>query len=36
MTQKFVRYGPEVEQEEPDFEKTLQTVLDDMKQHIRG
>ena len=36
MTQKFVRYSPDVEQEEPDFDKTLQTVLDDMKQHMRG
>lgn len=36
MTQQFVRYGPEVEQEEPDFDKTLQTVLEDMKQHMRG
>jgi hypothetical protein len=36
MTQKFVRYGPEVEQMEPDFERTLQTVLDAMKQHMRG
>jgi hypothetical protein len=26
MTQKFVRYGPDVEGEEPDFEQTLQTV----------
>jgi len=36
MTQKFVRYSPDIEQEEPDFEKTLQAVLDDMKQHMRG
>jgi hypothetical protein len=36
MTQKFVRYSPDVEQEEPDFELTLQAVLDDMKQHMRG
>ena len=36
MTQKFVRYSPEVEQEEPDFEQTLQAVLEDMKQHMRG
>ena len=36
MTQKFVRYSPDVEQEEPDFDKTLQTVLDGMKQHMRG
>jgi len=31
MTQRFVRYSPDVEQTEPDFERTLQTVLDDMK-----
>lgn len=36
MTQKFVRYSPDVEQEEPDFEQTMQQVLDDMKQHMRG
>src|SRR5215813_6560670 len=36
MTQKFVRYSPEVEQLEPDFDKTLQTVIDDMTQHMRG
>jgi hypothetical protein len=36
VTQSFVRYSPDVEQAEPDFDKTLQTVLDDMKQHMRG
>ena len=36
MTQKFVRYSPDVEQEEPDFDRSLQTVLDQMKQHMRG
>ena len=36
MTQTFVRYSPAVEQNEPDFEQTLQQVLDDMKQHMRG
>ncbi|MBV9960328.1 MAG: catalase family protein [Acidobacteria bacterium] len=35
-TQNFVRYGPDVEQEESGFEQTLQQVLDDMKQHMRG
>lgn len=24
MTEKFVRYSPDVEQEEPDFQQTLQ------------
>jgi len=36
MTQNFLRYSPDVEQPEPDFDKTLQQVLDDMKQHMRG
>jgi len=36
MTQNFVRFSPDVEQIEPDFERSLQTVLDDMKQHMRG
>jgi len=36
MIQTFVRYSPEVEQPEPDFEASLQAVLDDMKQHMRG
>jgi hypothetical protein len=36
MTQRFVRYSPAVEQNEPDFDKTLQQVLDDMRQHMRG
>lgn len=36
MTQEFVRYSPHVEREEPDFEQTLQQVLDDMKEHMHG
>src|SRR6185369_1716999 len=36
MTQNFVHYSPDVEQPESDFEQTLQTVLDAMKQHMRG
>jgi len=36
MTQKFVRYSPDVEQNEPDFERSLQTVLDVMERHMRG
>lgn len=36
MTQSFVRYSPDVEKTEPGFEQSLQTVLDDMKQHMRG
>jgi hypothetical protein len=36
MTQNFVRYGPDVEQMEPDFEQSFQAVLDAMKHHMRG
>jgi hypothetical protein len=36
MTQHFVRYSPDVERIEPGFEQTLQQILDDMKQHMRG
>jgi len=36
VTQNFVRYSADVEQAEPDFDQTLQQVLDDMKQHMRG
>ena len=36
VTQNFVRYSPDVEQNEPNFERTLQTVLDSMEQHMRG
>ena len=36
MTQRFVRYSPDVERNEPDFERSLQTILDQMKQHMRG
>jgi len=36
MTQNFVRYGPDVEQLEPGFERSLQAVLEDMKRHMRG
>ena len=36
MTQTLVRYSAEVEQNEPDLERSLQTVPDDMKRHMRG
>lgn len=36
MTEKFVRYSQDIEHIEPDFEQTLQTVLDGMKRHMRG
>ena len=36
MTQKFVPYSPDVERPEPNFDQTLQAVLDGMKQRMRG
>jgi hypothetical protein len=36
MTQNFVRYSPDVEQPEPDFDRTLQAILDGMKERMRG
>ena len=36
MAPNFVRYSPDVERIEPDFERTLERVLGDMKQHMRG
>src|SRR6266850_5107306 len=36
MTQHFVRYSADVERNEPDFERSIQTLLDQMKQHMRG
>lgn len=33
---KFVPSSRDVEQNEPDFERSLQTVLDGMKQYMRG
>jgi hypothetical protein len=36
VTQNFVRYNPDIEQNEPDFDRTLRTVLDNMKQHMSG
>ena len=36
MTLNFVRYSSDVERIEPGFEQSLQTVLDAMKQHMRG
>jgi hypothetical protein len=32
MTQNFVRYSPDVEHIEPDFDRNLQIILDQMKQ----
>jgi len=36
MTQQFVRYSPDVEREEPDFDQTLQAVLEGMRKRMRG
>ena len=36
MTQNFVRFSRDVEEIEPDFERSLQTVIDAMKRHMRG
>jgi hypothetical protein len=33
MTPDFVRYGPDVERADPDFEQNLQTVLEGMKRN---
>ena len=35
MTEKFVRCGPDVERQGPDF-NTPQMVVDSMKQYMRG
>jgi hypothetical protein len=36
MPQNYVRFSPAVEQVEPGFEQSLQTVVDAMKEHMRG
>jgi hypothetical protein len=36
MTQKFVRYSPGIERDDPDFDRNLQTILEDMKVHMRA
>jgi hypothetical protein len=36
VTQNFVRYSPDVEQPEPDFDRTLQAILDAMKGRMQG
>jgi hypothetical protein len=36
MTQNFVRYSPDVERPDPNFEQNLQTVLDGMKRHMKA
>src|ERR1051325_6774415 len=36
MTQNFLRYSPEVEKPEPDFDKTLNAILAGMRQRMQG
>jgi hypothetical protein len=36
MSQNFVRYSPDVEQPEPNFDQTLQAILIGMKQRMEG
>jgi hypothetical protein len=36
MTQNFIHYSTDVEQNEPDFDQTLQAILDGMKQRMQG
>src|SRR5262245_52006555 len=36
MSQDFVRYSPDVEKPEPDYEQTLQSVVGGMKKHMGG
>ena len=35
MSQEFVKYSPDVERVDPDFEKSLGVVLENMKEHIK-
>lgn len=35
-TQQFVRYSPDVERPEPDFDRSLQALLTQMKTHMTG
>jgi hypothetical protein len=34
MTQRFMRYSPDVERAEPDFDRSLQALLDQMQSHM--
>lgn len=36
MMQSFVHYSPDVERADPNFEQNLQTVLENMKRHMRA
>src|SRR5262252_1204034 len=36
MPSDFVRYTPGVERDDPDFQKSLDQVLEQMKQHMRA
>jgi hypothetical protein len=35
MSRDFVKYSPDIERADPDFEQSLQTVLENMKQNIK-
>jgi len=36
VTEKFVRYSPGLERDDPNFEQNLQTVIDDMREQMRA
>src|ERR1051325_8479012 len=36
MTQNFLRYSPDVEEPEPDFDTTLNAILEGMRQRMQG
>ena len=36
MSQAFVKYAPDVEHADPDFEENLQTVIETTKKYIEG
>jgi hypothetical protein len=35
MTEQFLRYSSDVERADPRFDKSLQTVLDNMRRHTK-
>ncbi len=36
LTEKFVRYSPGLERDDPNFKQNLETVIDDMRQQMRA
>ena len=36
MTRPFVRYRPDVERANPDLDRNLQTVIENIKRHLEG